>query len=272
MTNIIADFLIGLFYAVPLAVSVVMFQYNAALKEKLPDKLPIHFNLRGEVNQWARKNFFWLFFNPVVLLSTSISIFICFHLLPYWNEGVVWKEFSLLGGLISVSLAYLMYRTNFLMMDYALGNRHNMFQELKVPLMVVIAVSFLPGGLVLMQGDAELVKTVTAGEVDEDYNAHDIRDTFYTREDSVYAWTKWENLNGDRTVTFEWYGPDGELHSKYEHGIGNRKHRRGPRVAYSDIRIREGDKPAGDSPGTWNVKIRLDDELVSSLDFRLIED
>ena len=69
------------------AVTLLPFLFGIVFYEKLPEKMPIHFNINNEVDRYSTKNFA-LFGIPI--LMTSLQIFCC--VITDWKGNVNEKK------------------------------------------------------------------------------------------------------------------------------------------------------------------------------------
>lgn len=93
--------------------------------------------------------------------------------------------------------------------------------------------------------------------------------TFTTQDREVIAHIKCENLSGDHTLRWDWYDPGGSLYystGDFAFGASQGKYLR-ETTGWHRLSI-QGDR-AGDHPGTWQVKVFLDDEPMDSAQFIL---
>ena len=106
-----------------------------------------------------------------------------------------------------------------------------------------------------------LLVSVRFGEdVDEGHNVKKIRKDFTLEDMYAYAWTLWQGLNGEHTVTMQWVEPSGKVYYTFDYDVGERPERKS-RVVWSRIGLLE----ARDAilPGAWKVMISLDGKPVT---------
>ena len=109
--------------------------------------------------------------------------------------------------------------------------------------------------------DRPLLVSVRFGEdVDEGHNVKKIRKDFTLDDGYAYAWTLWQGLNGDHTVTMQWVEPSGKIYYTFGYEV-DKKPERKSRVVWSRIGLQE----ARDAilPGAWKVIISLDEKPVT---------
>jgi len=100
----------------------------------------------------------------------------------------------------------------------------------------------------------------------------DATSTFSTEDPEVVSHVKFENLSGRHSLKWEWYDPNGNLYySTANHPLRVSEGKYQPvATAWHKIFIR-GEK-AADFQGDWQVKMYLDDEHLTSKNFKIETD
>ncbi|MFH1434248.1 MAG: hypothetical protein ABIJ56_00900 [Pseudomonadota bacterium] len=105
-----------------------------------------------------------------------------------------------------------------------------------------------------------LVSARFGEDVDEGHNVKTIRKDFTLDLRYAYAWTLWQGLNGDHSVTMQWVEPSGKVYYTFDYEVG-RKPERKSRVVWSRIGLQEARDAI--QPGAWKVIIFLDEKPVA---------
>jgi hypothetical protein len=115
--------------------------------------------------------------------------------------------------------------------------------------------------------DINLLEALTCKDLQDDLPV-DETDTFTSDDDRVYAWTAWEGASASplpHTIRFDWYRPDGTLHTSLSDEFDFSPYS----LAYLwswvsvDYMI--------DYPGQWHVDFYMDDSYEGTLYFTLVE-
>lgn len=249
-------------YGVSLVMVFLMFQQNARIKPDLPERIPVHFNLRGRPDRYARSSALWVYLLPTIALLLVPLMWFSFHWLPSRIEhGEVWWEYSAVGGAITLSVVWLMYRVNTGMMRVALGEEESVTRYYLVPLIVSMLASFvLPFTVLIDARPPELIETVMCADIDREYNAVDVREdgSFTATDPRATIWLKWLYLQHGDVVHYDWYTPEGALYRDFTYEPKASKRR--VRVSYANIDI-AGETPAKQT-GEWRVAVQLNAEPV----------
>ncbi len=59
-------------YILPLIICFRTFQISAETYDRLPEKIPMHFGLKGQADQWRKKNRFWVYLMPAIGIVTVV--------------------------------------------------------------------------------------------------------------------------------------------------------------------------------------------------------
>ncbi|MBT8352740.1 MAG: caspase family protein, partial [Deltaproteobacteria bacterium] len=120
----------------------------------------------------------------------------------------------------------------------------------------------------------KVVRTTLAKDViSKGYEGIPIRETtsFNTDDAAVVAHIKYIHLTGKHHLRWEWYSPSGDLY--YTTGKYHIQASEGTYIKAGTASHRIGlkDSKAATLPGNWQVKVYLDDAIVSSTSFEIKE-
>ena len=85
-----------LWLTVSLALLAAYFGYVAIAYPKLPDRIPVHFNLHGEPDNWSQKSSFVTWYSAFVLCMNGLLLVVFPRLLRKTPESLInipWKDY-----------------------------------------------------------------------------------------------------------------------------------------------------------------------------------
>ncbi len=242
-------------YAVPVILAINMRRKCAEVYANLPEKIPIHFGIAGTADGWAEKSRFSVFWIVWFTLGMDAFLFATLFYVPMRKDP--WYEVMLAGGFMNASIGYMFYRINDGVLDVALGKASNIWPYLKAPLALVILSSLFMTSPVFIQRKPVLVSHVLCETVDREGEPVSEREYFTSRDRCATIFLKWEFLDGNHVVRYEWYDPSGNLIFKHEHRP-EKRHKMKHRRTWCYINI--AGTPSAQKKGKWKVAVYLDDK------------
>ncbi len=115
--------------------------------------------------------------------------------------------------------------------------------------------------------DAGLYRNFREGDLIDPVRKADI---FYTQDTQAVMWVKLKEIQGHHTLRWEWISPDKNIYFKtgnFEINPDGKRHE----VITSIHRIGIRDERAEELPGEWNVNVYLDNYLLISRPFIIVE-
>ncbi|HOC93575.1 MAG TPA: DUF1648 domain-containing protein [bacterium] len=253
-------------YVVPLFFVVRMASKARENYDRLPDKIPVHFGLKGNADRWAKKSPLSVYWPAALTAAINASMFAFYYFYPDGKSGPG-REMSAALAALNLTLCFLFYRVSDATIDYAMGKAKSVWSYIWFPLAAVIAASFLPAAAGVMPGETSIEDSFFCAKVDERNNPSDIRDTFTASDATVAIFIKWRNLRGNSELRYEWFNPDGELEAVGKYTFGGKRLRK-EAVAWWMIPIKG--EPREESPGVWKTVVYLNDSPVLEKKFTLL--
>ncbi|MEW6202590.1 MAG: DUF1648 domain-containing protein [bacterium] len=258
------QYIIVILYIISFLYIYRMFQMSGALYDKLPDRIPIHFNIRGAADGWARKNRLSVNLLPLLGIIISIAFFIVFWFLPRQDETVT-DEFLALSALGTFFIVYMLYRLHSAMLKYALGEKVN------------VTLAALPGFagmlacwavflLLPLAPSNSAVKHITLCENVRDGRPINEKDVFTTDDDYAVVFLTLGNVRGRHEVIMRWIDPDRRLYyeNRQSSRLGDWKKSKN---FWSWIYLKKKRKHI--KHGVWAVEIFLDGRLRRTVPFKI---
>jgi len=254
-------------YGIPVIHTVMMLQYIAEIRPRLPDRIPIHFNFSGKPDWWWKKGPFTLYFAPGVNIFVFACMAFSFVYFPM-REEEFFPELALSGGIITACCSFMMYRVNRGMFDIACGSSENIMKYIGLPLVLTIVASLTPLAIpFVVPHTPEIVDYTFCAEV-ENGNPADRREDFTTEDGRAYFWLKARWMNRG-TLRYEWYSPDGNLYFNFERTYTARRMKRIRRsYSYIEIKGENAERLAGE----WKVTVTFEGRQLIEESFELRPD
>ncbi len=255
-----------LLFAIPLLVVIRTFSLWSENYERLPEKIPMHFNLSGTADRFWKKSRFAAFFIPVTSLGTVGIVFVSFFAAPA-AAGEFWDEMAASGLLMCLAIAWMFHRISAGMIDYSKGAVKSINPYIKLPIALVLlasATTLLP---VVAPHKIEL-KSLTVCTGIKGCPASPVGEAngFSARSEKIYAVARWEFLNGRHEVITRWVAPDGSELFRYKFKLSGGKIRKNRTTyawispAYFGARMR---------PGRWSVQVLLNGKTAARKHFSI---
>jgi len=254
-------------YIIPLIICFKNFQLSSEYYDRLPEKIPIHFGLKGKADQWRKKNLFWVYLMPsiatvTVVIMAGIIVFIT-------NEtGPLPDDFNLAFLFFTFSLTYLLCKTQVGIIRYSLEEIKNIWPILGKGLaLLALSCTFLIA-MPFILTKPTLLNPVMCTEV-ENGSPIDIRDSFSLSDRNATLFFTLYNVKGTHVVRMEWIDPEGK---KYFVSENHTHHKILAKYLpwWSFIYIK--DKRENMVPGNWRVEVSIDGEKVLTESFVISED
>ncbi|HOY65108.1 MAG: hypothetical protein BWY28_02556 [bacterium ADurb.Bin236] len=235
--------------------------------DRLPDKIPVHFDLKGNADRWAKKSPLSVYWPAALTAAINASMFAFYYFYPDGKSGPG-REMSAALAALNLALCFLFYRVSDATINYAMGKAKNVWPYIWLPLAAVIAASFLPAAAGVMPGKTYVEESFFCAKVDERNNPYGIRDAFTASDATVAIFIKWRNLRGNSVLRYEWFNPDGELDAEGKYTFGGKRLRK-EAVTWWMIPIKG--EPREESTGVWKTIVYLDDSPVLEKEFTLLD-
>lgn len=246
------------------------YQYAQENYEKLPDRIPIHFGLRGTADSYAKKSKFSVFWPIAGIVVFPLVVVVPLISLPAAKETPL-ELIELVPVIIGFSIAYLFYAISRGIIDYSLGRAKSIWPYMAAPLIAIFACALATSGISFasLLKEPQLVEAVTCGSVDNALNPVKQSEVFNARGDYVTVLLKWKYLNGNHKIIYKWIMSDGSLAHNGEYTVNFSKIKEERKTWYRLDLSQFRDKP--NAPGKWQVKIFLDGKEIKTVEFRLVK-
>ena len=113
-------------YVIPLIICIRAFYISLKHYEKMPDKIPTHFNIKGDADKWSDKSLASAYLMPIICTFT-LAGFIGVLVFIHRETGYMPDTFNFALWLLSFSLIFIMYRTQMGIAQYALEENKNIW-------------------------------------------------------------------------------------------------------------------------------------------------
>lgn len=123
------DQIIVVLYAIPFFVCLRTFLLSVEVYEHLPNKIPMHFNMKGKADKWWNKNRFAVYLMPGICALT-LAIFVAILILIHHDSGPLPDDFALAFLLFTFSLVLLLHQTQVGIIRYALQEIKNIWKTI----------------------------------------------------------------------------------------------------------------------------------------------
>lgn len=124
-----------LYEIIPLSMIVYSFRFSSENYDNMPEKIPVHFGIRGKADAWKPKTRFWAYLIPIVdLVSFALVAGIELITLRGGSSVVFFASFLL----VNLPLRLLLLCLNIGMVHYALGKTNNIWKYMGVPLALLL--------------------------------------------------------------------------------------------------------------------------------------
>jgi len=97
-------------------------------------------------------------------------------------------------------------------------------------------------------------------------------DVFSSEDRVVVSYTKFGNLHGEHKVKWQWYAPDGNLYFSTKNYTIQTTKKKYAEEATVWHKISVKDEKAEELPGKWKVVVYMDDAVISSKIFKIVDD
>ncbi len=251
------DSLIHSLYLIPIVLCLRTFQLSSKVYDRLPDKVPMHFNMQGQADQWWKKSRFSVYLMPFIGAATVLTM--CGILLFIYREtGPLPDDFNLAYWFFTFSLTYLFYRAQIGIIDYALGKINTIWPKTGRAFVLLAVSSLFLVVVIIIPTKPKISQSIMCATVDN-LTPVDERDVFSMSDGSATLFLKLRDIKGAHLIRMEWTNPEGNEHFVYEKHTPHKilaKHL----VWWSYIDIK--DNTENIIPGNWRVDVYIDREKV----------
>jgi len=261
------DTLILYLYLIPLIICFRTFQISSGYYDQLPEKIPMHFGIKGQADRWWKKSRFYVYLMPNIGVLTVLMM--CGMLIMIYREsGPLPDDFNLAWLFFTFSMTYLFYKTQTGIIRYALKEINNIWLEMGPGLSLVVASSVFLIILPLLPAKPTISNAVMCTEVMRGTPV-DVRDTFFVNDRNAILFFKLRNVRGKHLIRTEWIDAEGKKHFVYE------KYTPHKILAkylswWSYISIKDNTENV--IPGNWRVEVFIDREMALTRSFTISED
>ncbi len=240
------------------------FKISSENYNRLPDKLPVHFNIKGQADKWCKKS------KPAVYampwLNTCIFAMMCGMMIFIYKEtGPLPDDFNFALWFFTFSLTYLLYKTQTGMIRYSTGEIKSTWPETGKATILLSLSSLLLIALPFVPSKPEIPEAVMCAKL-ENMIPGDVRDTFYSSDAYATLFLKLKNVKKSHLVKMVWLNPEGK-----EHYIDERNTPRKMLAKYyyrwSFIYIKNNIHNI--MPGQWLVNVFIDGEKILEKKFSI---
>ncbi len=259
--------LIFYLYIIPLILCFRTFKISSDYYDRLPEKIPMHFGIKGEADQWQKKSRFWVYLMPAIAIA--IIMMMCGILIFITNEtGPLPDDFNLAFLFFTFSLTYLLCQSQMGILKYSLEEIKNIwpimgkgFVLLALSIVFMVAITFI-------NTTPTLLKPVMCSRVEKGTPV-DIRKSFSISDCHAILFFNLHNVKGTHVVKMRWIDPEGK-----EYFVSERHTHHKILAKYlpwwSFIYIK--DKAEQLVPGKWEVEVSIDGVEVLTEGFILSDD
>ncbi len=254
-------------YIIPAIICFRTFQMSSEYYDQLPEKIPMHFDLRGQADKWWKKSRFCVYLLPAIGAGTLLMMGGVL-LMIYRESGPLPDDFNFAFFFFTFSLTYLFYKTQIGIIRYALKEINNIWPFMGVGLSLVVISSVLLAVLPFIPTKPTLSDAIMCSKM-ENKTPIDARNTFSMNDRNVILFLKLGNIKGKHLIRMEWIDPEGKEHfiyEKYTHHKILAKHL--PWWSYIHVK----DNRENIIPGDWRVEVFIDREKVLTRKFLISED
>jgi hypothetical protein len=260
------EHLILALYGIPLIICIHAFYISSKHYEKLPDRIPTHFNIKGEADKWSEKGIFSVYLMPMICIFT-LAGFIGILVFIHGETGYMPDIFNFALWLLLFSLIYIMYRTQAGMVQYALEETNNIWPFIKSGLILLIAACLLLVSSVMLYKKPFISKSIICAHI-KNGRPIDNRTRFSKNDPIIYMWINLKNVMGKHHIQFQWINPEGNQHFAYDQYTHHKilaKYL--PMWSYINIHNNRDKIIAGE----WQVMVYVDNKKVLIKNFTLLE-
>jgi len=253
-------------YVIPLIICIRAFYISLMHYDKLPDKIPTHFNLQGKADKWSEKSTASVYLMPIICIFTFAG-FIGVLVFIHRDTGYMPDTFSFALWLLSFSLIYLMYRTQAGTVQYALDEAKNIWSFIRSGLILLIAACLLMVSSVVLYQKPFISKSIICTHTRHGQPI-DNRTVFAKNVPSIFMWVNLKNVMGKHHIQFQWINPEGKQHfayDQYSHHKILAKYL--PMWSHIDIHNNRDNI----IPGEWQIVVYVDNNKVLTDSFTIIE-
>lgn len=258
------EYLILLLYVIPAFLCVRAFVITADAYARLPDRIPVHFDLSGKADKWAGKSALTAYLMPgVCLMTLCLSLGILAFI--YYDTGAPPDVFNLALWFFTFSLVYLLYQAQQGIIRYSLQEVDTIWPFMKKELLLVLAASVLMVVSIFLYDRPEIVRAELCTEVEGDAPV-DIRSDFYMDDPNVTLLVTLKDVQGRHDVLFRWINPEGKEHFRYSR-YTHKKILTKYVTMWSFIYVKSNAENV--LPGQWTVEVYLDNEKALERGFAI---
>ncbi|MFH1539017.1 MAG: DUF1648 domain-containing protein [bacterium] len=251
-----------------LASLVFVYRMFALAREKydsIPGRMPVHFNFRGEPNQWWRKSPFSVYLLPAVALLILGSFFASFWWLPRGREAP--DDLLLVSAAGSFLTIYFMYRVNEAMLRCALGELDRLAPRLILPpLLAMLACWALLGVLPFISSTPVVEKAILCEKIENGKPVNEM-DSFTLADERAALHVTLRDVRGRHEISMNWIDPDGRIYYRHNYPSRARWAKSLPYWSWMNIASSREKVP----PGRWKVEFTIDRETMYEKEFSINE-
>lgn len=249
-------------YAIPFSLCLWTFQKTFEYYHKLPEQIPVHFDIKGRADKWCKKNLFYANLMPAVSLLTLIMMAIVLVFI-HKESGPLPDDFALAFWFFTFALVYLLHKFQIAMISYSLKEINNIWTITGTSMFLFILSCVLLMLPAFISKNPVIAKAVMCAKV-EAKQPVDIREHFYTNDDYASLFLEVQNIKGKHTIRSHWYNPEGKEHFIYER-VTHKKVLAKYYYWWAYIYIKNNIENI--STGTWYIDIYIDKKKVLTKSF-----
>lgn len=258
------EYLILLLYIIPVLMCVQSFQKIADSYAQLPEKIPVHFNLRGQADQWLKKGRVSVYMMPVIALIVLLSSILMLAFI-YNDTGALPDDFAFAYWFFTFSITYLLCKTQDGIIQYSLKKIDSIWSEISNAFVMLIGSSVLFVVLIINPVKPEIAEAVICANV-IDHKPVDIRTDYTKNDEKVTLFLELMNVRGKHDIRAVWIDPTGKDYFIYDrsthHKIITKR-----QTWWSFIYLQRYKKKI--RLGNWSVNIYIDGEKILTKSFNV---
>ena len=260
------EHLILALYVIPLIICIHAFYITLKRYEKLPDRIPMHFDIKGKADRWRGKSLYSAYLMPIICIFTFAG-FIGILVFIHGETGYMPDTFNFALWFFLFSLTFIMHRTQLGMIQYAMNEAGNIWPFIKSGFILLTLACLLMLSSVVLYKKPFISKSTVCAYLENGQPAGN--QTIFSKNDPiVFMWINLRNVMGKHHIQFQWINPEGNRHFSYDQYTHHKiltKYL--PMWSYIDIQNNRNKIIAGE----WQVLVYIDNKEALTENFTLLE-
>jgi hypothetical protein len=253
-------------YTIPLIMCIHAFYITLKHYEKLPDRIPMHFNIKGEADKWSKKSIVSAYLMPIICIF-MFAWFIAILVFIHGETGYMPDTFSFALWLLLFSITLIIYRSQVGIIQFASEKTKNVWPFIRSGFILLVVACLLMVSSIVLYKKPFISRSILCSNI-KNGQPIDHRTVFSKNDANVFIWINLRNVMSKHHIQFQWINPEGNQYVTYDQ-YSHHKILAKYLPVWSYIHIQNNRDNI--ITGEWKVRVYIDNKKVLIENIEIIE-